>query len=243
MAGLLARFLHDPAGLVARGFRKLVVGPLRYRRGRGYDAERYWGDRFRRYGRSLRGPGHEGYSEEENARVYAQARAVVLEACRRAGVRFPGARVLEIGVGTGFYTRMCRDEGARSYTGVDVTDALFGELRREFPEYEFVRRDATAETIEGEYDLVLMIDVVEHIVTEEGLAAALGSVRGALAPGGVFLLALPAPGSGAERLFYLHAWRLEEVLRHLEGLETSPPEPFRYGMLLTARRPAATPGA
>ena len=243
MAGLLTRFLHDPVGLITRGFQKLVVGPLRYRRGQGYDAERYWGDRFRRYGRSLKGPGHEGFSEEENARVYAQARTVVLDACRRAGVRFPEARVLEIGVGTGFYTRMCRDEGTRSYTGVDVTDTLFGELRREFTDYEFVRRDAAAETIEGEYDLVLMIDVVEHIVTEEGLAAAMGNVRRVLAPAGVFLLALPAPGTGAERLFYLRAWRLEEVLAHLEGLQTEPPEPFRYGMLLTARQPAPTGSA
>ena len=64
-------FLRHPLSTLRRAASKLLTGPLKYRRGTGYDARRYWSDRFGRYGMSLRGPGNEGLSNDENRRLYA----------------------------------------------------------------------------------------------------------------------------------------------------------------------------
>ena len=99
------KVLRDPLGAARRTIEKVVVGPLRYRKGRGYDAEAYWGDRFSRYGRSLRGPGDEGLSETDNDRDYAVADETFRGFCAKNQLDFATVKTLEIGPGTGFYTR------------------------------------------------------------------------------------------------------------------------------------------
>ena len=39
---------HEPFGAIARGLNKQLLAPRRYSRGDGYDAARYWRDRFAR---------------------------------------------------------------------------------------------------------------------------------------------------------------------------------------------------
>ena len=56
---LWSRLTANPVGFIRRMWFKFVAGPAKYRRGEGYDAARYWEDRFSQYGRSLRGAGHE----------------------------------------------------------------------------------------------------------------------------------------------------------------------------------------
>ncbi len=46
MIGLSERLEKDPSGFVTRGFHKTIIGPIKYGRPDGYDAERYWRDRF-----------------------------------------------------------------------------------------------------------------------------------------------------------------------------------------------------
>ena len=59
---------------IARILYKYTIGKLKYGRGDTYDAERYWSDRFEKYGASLLGPGHEGLSEDENEHMYNEGR-------------------------------------------------------------------------------------------------------------------------------------------------------------------------
>ena len=237
--------LRDPLGLIHRLFFKLVVGPRRYGRIDGYDAERYWGDRFRARGRALRAAGDEGLSEGENQREYARAAEVFLRACESAELHLPKARVLEIGSGTGFYTHVLREQGVQDYTAIDVTDALFEELREAYPGYRFVQQDATARRIEGTYDLIVMIDVVEHIVDEPRLEFLLSSVRDALAEDGVFIISGPLRERPSRRFFYLRFWRLEDIARHFPGYDAAPVVPNRNGVLLrfTKRSPRQTEAA
>ena len=231
--------LRDPLGLARRLVFKLMTGPRRYRSQGGYDAAAYWGDRFRNYGRSLRGAGDEGLSEAQNQHQYEEAATVFLGACRSAGVDFPSARVLEIGCGTGFYTRLMVEQGVRDYTGLDITDALFDEFRRELPQYRFVQQDVTEAAIEGTFDLILMIDVVEHIVEEPRLAFLLRSVRAVLAEGGVFIISGPLRERGSKRFFYLRFWTRDDVERHFLDFHAAPAVASRGGFLLSFRKPAA----
>lgn len=216
---------------------KTVVGPIKYRSKRGYDAHRFWTDRFRRYGGSLRGAGDEGLTEEENREVYRQA-ASVLSAYLQAEVGdLSTARVLDIGCGPGFFTGVVSDLGVTSYTGIDITDVLFPELSRRFPQYEFVRRDITSDALEGEYDVVLMIDVAEHIVGDDHMDAAMTNVRNVLTPGGLFVIG-PLPERGRRHLFYVRFWSQDEIERRFHGYEERRAVPFRTGFLTAFRRPA-----
>lgn len=236
---LVDRLRRDPVGLVRRAVQKLLLGPLRYRKGGDYAAEQYWRDRLGRNAGSLRGPGHEGLSDEENARLYAEAAKVFRQACRAHGIDLGKASVLDVGCGTGEFTRLCHEEGVARYVGVDLTDVLFPTLSGAYPQYAFTRSDITTDRPEGRYDLVLALDVLEHVVDRDRLARALGNLAAAVAEGGHLFIALPLAEGSPRPFFYLRLWSFEEVSGGVEGLVPSPPIPWRDGWLLVARRPLA----
>lgn len=231
----LLKFRRDPVGFIGRALYKTLLAPLKYRTKDGYDAAQYWRDRFTRYGTSLKGVGDEGLSEQDNRKMYEKAARAFLDLCRREGIDFATARVLEIGCGNGFYTRLLQEQGVKHYLGADITDALFPDLARRFPGFQFIRRDITADPIIGEFDLILMIDVIEHIVGDDKLNFAMANVQRCLASNGRFLVA-PVAEKGKRSLFYVRFWSAEDIRRRLPGCLFGEPVPFRYSHLLVARK-------
>lgn len=214
----------------------MIIGPFRYGWRGGYDAARYWRDRFVRHGAaSLRSVGHESLSESENAAMYDNARDELLSACRREGINLAEARVLDIGCGNGFFTRVFSSAGVASYTGVDITDVFFPELRKRHPQFTFVKGDVTAGLPEGSFDVIVMIDVIEHIVSRERLNAAMNHVRAALSPGGVFFVS-PIMARARRHLFYVHFWSREDVMRSFRSDEFVEQFPFRSSSMMCIRR-------
>lgn len=175
---------------------------IKYGAGNDYDAAKYWHDRFSKYGLSLKGAGNEGISEEENEKIYAEAAKVFTDLCRKEDIDFHNVSVLEIGCGTGFYTQLLHDLGVKSYTGVDITDVLFPKLRKKFPRFKFIKKDVTSDKLEGKYDLIIMIDVIEHIVKESKLSFAMENVKNCLSHNGVFIVT-PIMKVSKKQLFYL----------------------------------------
>jgi len=214
-----------------RAFRKLVIDPLRYRGKDGYDAARYWSNRHSKYGvASLRGSGDEGRSEDANAKQYASDLYKLGLLLKKLGVSMEGRSVLDVGCGAGVYATYCRSHHVRSYLGTDITDVLFPRLLEEFPDYRFVRHDCTSgEPLPGEWDMVLMIDVVEHITSRRKLIAAirnLSLVSNTLIVGPVW----PKP---RKRMFYLRDWTETDVIRALpDRIIEVHGTPFRGGRLL-----------
>ncbi len=239
---LASRLRRHPLRTLSRGIFKTVVGRLRYSRGTGYDSERYWTDRFNKYGASLRGPGHEALSEQENATQYNTAALRLQSFCQQEGIHLAGASVLEIGCGTGFYTRLCFEAGVSDYTGIDVTGSRFADLRERFPSFRFLKADITAEPPLGSFDVILMIDVVEHIVEEALLERAMNHVRSALAPGGTFIISLPdvQVEGWSTSLFYLRFWPMAAIDSRFPGYRRSPWVPFRNGHLFAVQDPRFT---
>jgi SAM-dependent methyltransferase len=232
---ILDRLSAGPLDLLKRLVYKKVIGPIRYGAPSGYDAERYWRDRLQRHGSSLRGPGDEGLSEEENQRRYQLAARALAECERMAGIDVATARILDIGCGTGFYAQFHYDVGARTYTGIDLTDVLFGQLRERFSTYRFLQLDVTRDAIPGKFDLVLMIDVAEHIIAEEAMDGAVENVRRALSPGGVFFVG-PVMRRAKHHLFYVRFWSEDEMRSRFLDHEEVSAVPFRGGVLLGFRR-------
>ena len=231
------RALRHPLGTVRRTIDKVIVGPLRYRKGRGYDAQAYWGNRFSRYGRSLRGPGDEGLSETDNDRDYAVAGEIFAQLCAKNDVDFAATKIVEVGPGTGFYTRIMVEQGAQALTGVDITDVLFDALRKELPSIELRQGDVTRDAIDGSFDMAVMIDVIEHIVTDDAFRGAMSNIAGAVTDSGTFVLG-PVLKRHGRHLYYVHFWTEEDALAALPGWKVVDDVPFRSGKLLFLRRGA-----
>jgi SAM-dependent methyltransferase len=253
---LLDKFAADPLGTTRNIWRKGVVEPWHYGSGpnltRGpaagaYDARRYWSNRFARYSDSLRGPGDEGLSQAENEREYAAAGAQFLTLCRSLPLDYAAARVLEVGPGTGYYTGLLRELGVRQYVGLDIADAFLPTLAARYGDFAFAQADVTRLPIAasgpravhagGLFDLIVIIDVIEHIVERAALAAALGGLRAQLAPGGRLLVA-PLMEQSRRHLFYVHFWSQDDVLACLPGLHFESGISFRQGQLAALLRPA-----
>jgi 2-polyprenyl-3-methyl-5-hydroxy-6-metoxy-1,4-benzoquinol methylase len=232
MKETLNKFLTQPLVFVKQGFNKLFIAPFKYGRKNDYDASRYWEERFKEYGfSSLKSVGIEGMSHEENIKMYKEAGATVKEIL----FKYPNLQnlsVLEIGCGTGFYTGLLHELGVKNFTAIDITDTFFKDLQTKFPGYHFQKKDITTDQLENSYDLIIFIDVIEHIVTPEKLRQAMIHVRQALKKGGSLVIA-PLMNTREKKLFHLHLWTLEDVTSHFQGLKVSEPIPFRYGSIVT----------
>jgi len=125
-------------------------------------------------------------SREESYWLYS-GRLLILERLLR-GLICPGTRILNVGCGPGATSRLARSMGA-AVTSFDYSlDALHCTGRRGMK--ELVRGDSTRLPFrDGRFDLLLCLDVAEHI--EDHVAAA-AELKRMLVPGGKLLLTVPA---------------------------------------------------
>lgn len=242
--GFLTKLSKHPLAALRRACYHLTVGRLRYSRGKDYDARRFWSDRFDRYGLTLTAVGDEGLSEEENRRRHEAARALILDHCMELDINLASTRVLDIGCGTGFFAEAMRFAGCTDYTGVDITDVLTKQLEQDYPEYAFlcmdITSDITSEEVRGTYDLILMVDVIQHILSPEKLGVAIANAVTCLADGGTLILAPVGKTSNrVPLLYFVRTWSLDEVMGHIGAAAGVGKMPYRdntFMLSVTKRR-------
>lgn len=155
-----------------------------------YDPRSYWQDRYKGE-LSLQSSGHRDLPAAYNLWLYKRKRQVLSKALRQIGRPIAGARVLEIGVGTGAYVEFFRAERASRFVGTDITPQTIGLLKQKFPGVELLECDVTQPGLKdlvGEFDIVVALDVLYHIVDDRLLRTALRNISEVLAPGGVFAI-------------------------------------------------------
>lgn len=231
----LAKLKGNPLSLLGRAFSKTVIEPLKYKTGEGYKSSEYWQDRFAKHGESILGPGDETEDEVGNREMYEKAKGIFIQVCQKEIPHLPSAKVLEIGCGGGFYTQIFHDLKVAHYTAVDITDIMFARLKTKFPTYRFLKKDVSTESLEGQFDLIVMIDVVEHIVEKNKFDFAMKGIKNALAPGGVLLIT-PVGKKRHRHLYYVNFWSLEDISAHFQECTLRKLVPYRYSELLTIKR-------
>jgi ubiquinone/menaquinone biosynthesis C-methylase UbiE len=154
----------------------------------------------------------------------------------------PRMRVLDIGTGRGELVRVAIEKGAARAVGVDYSPAAI-ELANETlraagdpPGAEVILADARRIPVEdGRFDLVTMLDVVEHLSPEE-LQRSLEEAARALTPGGrIFVHTAPTP------LIYAVTYRLQRWLRpdRWRRWPADPRNDFEHRMHVNEQRPGS----
>ena len=169
-----------------------------------FDNKRYWETRLREH-YSLAGVGYLRLGRRYNEWMY-RIRGEVFDQVvermakatgnRQQATGWQGAKVLDVGAGTGFYVDRWLRMGA-TVTGLDLTEVAVRELSHCFPSVNFVQADIggplgggpLGEVLlpPGSFDAVSAFDVLFHIVDDAAYARAFHNIAALLRPGGWFL--------------------------------------------------------
>lgn len=201
-----------------------------------YVPDRYWKKRHKKFGFDLRGVGNRSLTAEQNEEAYRGARDIFLSLCQREGVDFENSKTLDIGCGTGYYADAVRSQGCKQYLGIDITDQLFPVLRQKYPDYTFRKADISSVELNEHFDLIIMIDVTQHIVDESAFSSAMKNVASCLSDGGIFVVTSWLSKTFQRRMYYEVERPMEYYTRAFPESIISEPVVFRDKFIFTIRK-------
>jgi 2-polyprenyl-3-methyl-5-hydroxy-6-metoxy-1,4-benzoquinol methylase len=109
-------------------------------------------------------------------------------AVRASGHAWAGARVAELGCGTGTYTDRCLAAGVKEYTGVDLSEKMLEQARAKFPDPRAKFLQSSLEDFSASaaanYDITFSFSFLHHL---PDLEMGLRNIRSLLTPGGVYV--------------------------------------------------------
>lgn len=207
-----------------------------------YPPEAYWEERARRFAREAEGLA--AVCSYGMPRFYNR----LIDLCQRRALEpwlrvAEGTRVLDVGCGVGRWSRALAARGAH-VTGVDWSPTMIAEAERRASacglegRCRFLVQDSAALDVEGSFDLVLCVTMLQHMLDVGSLRSALQRIALHLAPGGRLVVLEAAPARIANRCdspvfrarhraFYLRLF--EECglcLRALRGVDPAPFKPW-----------------
>jgi SAM-dependent methyltransferase len=111
--------------------------------------------------------------------AYMQAlERALLRGFADAGVRLAGARVLDVGCGTGYFLHRLREYGAGECHGIDLMEERIAEGRERYPALELTVGSATELPYrDGEFDLVTQFTCLSSILDGDVRLAAAQEMR------------------------------------------------------------------
>lgn len=155
-----------------------------------YNADGYW-QNLLEGDFTTRGVGYPSLPLAFNLRLYRAMERAVLRVLRPTDIR--GARILDIGAGSGYWIEFWRSRGALDVVGLDLTEVAVRRLRGAFPGHEFHRQDI-GERLKadlGRFDLISAMSVLLHITEDARLSTAIDNLASLLLPGGSLVLIEP----------------------------------------------------
>jgi SAM-dependent methyltransferase len=214
-----------------------------------YRPSAYWEDRARRFaaeGAGLAAVCAYGMPEFYNRAIHLEQRLAL-----RPWLKVkPGTRVLDVGCGVGRWSRLVAARGA-TVTGVDLSPTMIAQAQQRAEAQgvadrcRFRVQDLSQLNLGEQFDLVLGVTVLQHILDPGALRAAVSGMVAHLAPGGRMILLEAAPTGvinrcdstvfrARQRDVYFDLFR--ECDLELLALTGVDPAPFRTQLLPYIRR-------
>ncbi|HPP67020.1 MAG TPA: class I SAM-dependent methyltransferase [bacterium] len=143
-----------------------------------YIPQEYWQKRLSK-DFSLTGVGYLRFKIEYNIWLYKARLYVLQKLLKKADVNCNGKNLLDIGIGTGFYIDFWEKQGVKNITGIDITSKSIEELKRKYPNYNFIKADIgdEMESFNERFDIITAFDVLFHIVREDKFKQAIKNIK------------------------------------------------------------------
>jgi SAM-dependent methyltransferase len=210
-----------------------------------YDPETYWANRYSVI--DVTRSGHIDLPVAYNLWLYRRKKEHLLNLLRRQGFEPKGASVFEVATGSGVYVDFWRQQGIARLVGIDLSEAASAAMRTRFPQYHFHKRDLAepglAELVGTGFDLVTAVDVLYHIVDDEGFARSLENIAAVVAPGGLLAIHDIFLHGQTREFGYMRLRSLSDYTRALEraGFEVLVRKPTFFSAVqwLKPQRPSA----
>jgi len=187
-----------------------------------YKPQEYWESRF---GKELgiRAVGHIGFDERYNVWLYKAKAKTLKIALDTFQIDIKGKKVLDVGSGMGYFVDYFINQGAKSITGVDITEKSTRFLTIKYPQHRFFTIDIGGNefTVGSGFDIITAFDVLYHITDEERFNNAIRNMKQVTRKGG-YIIFTDMFGtkkiSPAEHVVFRSLKRYQEVLKR-EGCE------------------------
>ena len=228
-------------GKISCGVRH-VINRLRFARGEHYDPGAFWENRHAKYQSDFRAVAN---SVDDAHDRYPKQKQQLLEFLGSSGIRIDGAvQCIEFGCGNGFWAQVLLGAGASGYTGLDISPTAVRSCRQSVPggSFEQVDLGEVRYVPQKPADLVLSVDVTQHIVEEIKLDRFLKNMQAAVKPGGHLVLTsysgygdgyvdsdkveLIGKSIGVRKLRWVYAWEASTLKKHLDGCDLVASSPF-----------------
>ena len=167
-----------------------------------YDNSAYWKGLHERLSGSLKAVGHPDLSETANLLKYeSETKSLTesLSALLPALSTRDAIEVLDVGAGTGYWTRVVAETLGRaglsaSMTALDISEDALSGIRESLPGVKTVRQDLKTvdqDLFSGRFRLVNASYCLHHLTRASDFLNALSFCAGSVAPGGFFILMDP----------------------------------------------------
>jgi 2-polyprenyl-3-methyl-5-hydroxy-6-metoxy-1,4-benzoquinol methylase len=181
----------------------------KYKGDRGYDVKRFWDDLHTKFKSDLRSVGRYRDLDKDIA-VYANSKQIFIRLCSKAGIDFKKSKVLEIGCGNGYWASVVAELGCLDYMGFDISDFAIKMAAGRFPSYKFQCFDVSEKKIQDKYDVIMMIDVTQHIVKKDKFMYAMQNIKNATKKDGYIILTSYLQDKPEHYNFFCVPWHLED---------------------------------
>jgi len=146
-----------------------------------FDIKNYWEVRYsQRF--DLAASGNQTLGLDYNHWLYKAKARSFLRAIKKHNIPVAGAKVLDVGCGTGFFVEQCTKLGAAYIAGVDIAEKSIQTLRQKYKDttkYDFKHADVGKgnTTLEARYQLILVFDLLYLLMSDEEFVNAVRYIR------------------------------------------------------------------
>lgn len=174
-----------------------------------YKPKTFWNDLLTN-SFDLKGVGHYRMSNDENLKMYEKKKVILKAEMDKAGIMItPEISIVEIGIGVGYWTEYFKELGAKKYTGNDIAEISVTNMKKEYPEYDFIQGDISEVMLpENSFELGVMIDVTQHITDDARFEKAMDNLWKSLKSGASLIITMWDP---AKNVYLSNKLRLNRI--------------------------------